>query len=90
MLRKANLCHLLALKAAYVLTYHCLVVKEGASINREAHKMNLRPFNRHHIVVIYKLRKFSMTRTITTKAQVIKELPLLSETPMLKREVPIE
>ena len=31
-------------------------------------------------------RKFSITR-ITAKVQVIKELPLLSETPMLKREV---
>ena len=31
-------------------------------------------------------RKFSITR-ITPKVQVIKELPLLSETPMLKREV---
>ena len=32
------------------------------------------------------IRKFSITR-ITAKVQTIKELPLLSETPMLKREV---
>ena len=33
-------------------------------------------------------RKFSITRA-NAKIQVIKELPLLSETPMLKREVSI-
>ena len=47
----------------------------------------------HHFistVAMYHIRKFSMTRTITTKVQVIKELPLLSETPMLKREVRTE
>ena len=44
------------------------------------------PFLSFSVVCCLFLRKFSITR-ITAKVQVIKELPLLSETPMLKREV---